>query len=131
MNKKVLLIEENHNSTNQLKEKLKISGYEVLSAENGVKGILMVHNENPDLIIIDYLLPNMNGCEVCFLIKRDLRYKDIPMIMYTICKHKAIEDSNLEKPDFIFHAPYNIEDLIIKTDELIKISEAKKIEERQ
>ncbi len=131
MNKKILLIEENHKNGNLLKEKLEVIGYDFLLAENGIKGIHIIHNENPDLIIIDCQLPNINGCEVCSLIKRDLRYKDIPIIMYSICKYHAIEDSDLEKPDFIFHTPYNIEDLINKTDELIKISEVKKEEERQ
>ena len=131
MNKKILLIEEDHKSTNLLKEKLELLGYDFLIAENGIKGIHIVHNENPDLIIIDCLLPNINGCEVCSLIKRDIRYKDIPIIMYSICKHNVIEDANLEKPDFIFHTPYKIDDFIIKIEELIKSSEAKKEEDRK
>lgn len=130
MNKKILLIEENHKNGNLLKEKLEVMGYDFLLAENGIKGIHIIHNENPDLIIIDCQLPNINGCEVCSLIKRDLRYKDIPIIMYSICKHHTIEDSALEKPDFIFHTPYKIDDFITKIEELIKKSEAKKEENR-
>jgi len=58
-------------------------GHEVLTANDGVTGLNLAKSHHPDLVILDIMLPKMNGYEVCNLIKFDEKYKDIKILMLT------------------------------------------------
>ena len=81
MNKKILIIEDEPDLVKGLKLNLSDEGYEVNWAVNGVEGLRKAIDEAPDLIILDIMLPEMDGFEVC----RKLRQKNIdtPVIMLT------------------------------------------------
>ena len=81
---KILLIEDSAAQSKQIKEMLEKSGYQVLIAENGVTGLKMVASENPDVVILDIVLPDINGHEVCRWIKVRDETKGIPIIMLTV-----------------------------------------------
>ena len=99
---KILVIDNDFDSTNGFKTKLEESGYTVINAKNGVTGIHSVHIESPDLIILKYLLPNnMNGCQFCSLIKKDFRFHEIPIIMISVCPIEDLKYSIAEPPDCI------------------------------
>ncbi|HOX09510.1 MAG TPA: response regulator [Candidatus Omnitrophota bacterium] len=59
------------------------SGYDVVTASDGKEGLEKAHSEKPDLVILDLMLPKMDGYKVCAFLKKDTRYKDIPIIMFT------------------------------------------------
>ena len=129
MAKKILIIDNDIDSINGVKTKLEESGYTVSNVKDGVAGIHSVHSENPELIILTYLLPhNMNGCELCSLIKRDIRFQEIPVIMISICSLKDVKSSIVEPPDCFIQKPCRYEDILIKIKELINQSELKKQE---
>jgi DNA-binding response OmpR family regulator len=81
--KKVLIIEDYINIVEILTMRLQAMGYDVLAAYDGQEGLNLARRENPDLIILDVLLPKMNGYKVCRLLKFDSKYKHIPIIMLT------------------------------------------------
>lgn len=83
MSKKILIIEDYKNIVEILTMRLEAMGYEVLCANDGQEGLNLARRENPDLIILDLLLPKMNGYKVCRLLKFDAKYKHIPIIMLT------------------------------------------------
>jgi DNA-binding response OmpR family regulator len=58
-------------------------GYEVITASDGLEGLNKARSEKPDLIILDVMLPKMQGYQVCRLLKFDENYKEIPILMYT------------------------------------------------
>lgn len=81
MKKKVLVVDDEQSIVTLLKYNLEQSGYEVLTAYDGAEGIALVENEHPDLLVLDLMLPVMDGIEVC----KQLRQKQIhiPIIMLT------------------------------------------------
>lgn len=95
MAKKVLIIEDYVNIVEILSMRLRAMGYEVLTALDGQKGLELARSEQPDLIILDVMLPKMNGYKVCRLLKFDSRYKDIPIIMLTSRESKHNEEIGL------------------------------------
>ena len=58
-------------------------GYKILSAPNGETGVQMAKAHRPDLILLDYMMPDLNGPEVCHILKNDTTTKNIPVIFLT------------------------------------------------
>lgn len=81
--KRILLIEDEADMVYALTLQLEAIHYEVLSATDGQTGLDMARKEKPDLIILDLMLPKMDGYKICRMLKFDERYKKIPIIMFT------------------------------------------------
>lgn len=81
--KKILVVDDEALILDALKVRLEASGYEVLTALNGQEALDKARTLNPDLIILDVLLPKVDGYEVARLLKFDTKYKHIPIIMLT------------------------------------------------
>ncbi len=94
--KKVLIIEDYINIVEILTMRLRAMGYDVVAAYDGQEGLNLARRENPDLIILDVLLPKINGYKVCRLLKFDSKYKHIPIIMLTSRETKSHEDLGRE-----------------------------------
>ncbi|MBR2386103.1 response regulator [bacterium] len=62
---------------------LKQKGYECIWAYDGEEGLRLAKEESPDLIMLDVMMPKINGYKICRLLKFDSRYKNIPIIMVT------------------------------------------------
>ena len=75
----ILVIEDDSSISRGLKMNLEVEGYTVLVAEDGEKGLATAWEEHPDLILLDVMLPKMNGYEVCMEIRR--RRIDVPIII--------------------------------------------------
>lgn len=83
MAQKILIVEDYVNIVEILTMRLKALGYDVVCAYDGQQGLNMARKESPDLIILDVLLPKMNGYKVARLLKYDAKFKHIPIIMLT------------------------------------------------
>lgn len=81
--KRILVADDSQNIREILKANFEIQGYEILTAADGKKALYLIHNENPDIIILDIMMPRKNGFQVCRQIKSEKAYKDIPVIMLT------------------------------------------------
>jgi DNA-binding response OmpR family regulator len=81
--KRILLIEDETDMVYALTLQLEAIDYKVLSATDGQAGLDMARKEKPDLIILDLMLPKMDGYKICRMLKFDERYKQIPIIMFT------------------------------------------------
>lgn len=77
---KILIVDDVFNNLLLLSEILKSENYEINSALNGNEAIASVKNDTPDLILLDILLPDISGYEVCSLLKADKIYNEIPII---------------------------------------------------
>jgi two-component system alkaline phosphatase synthesis response regulator PhoP len=82
-NTKILVIDDHPFFGNNLKYKLKIHGFDVFMAGNGMEGIILAKQLKPDIILIDYIMPQMDGIETCQRLKKDNDLKDASLIMYT------------------------------------------------
>ncbi|MFH1414371.1 MAG: response regulator [Candidatus Omnitrophota bacterium] len=83
MSKKVMIIEDIPLVLGILTQAFKDEGYEVVSVENGEEGVKKSKSENPDLVIIDTILPGIDGFEVCKLIKKGSESQLPKVIMMT------------------------------------------------
>ena len=83
MPKKVLVVDDEPQIVLLVSGRLKANGFEVIEASNGEEGLRKAKSERPDLILLDIMMPGMDGYEVCAALKSDQRYKDIPIILFT------------------------------------------------
>jgi two-component system phosphate regulon response regulator PhoB len=82
-NYKILVIEDEPEIREIIEYNLKREGYQLLEAESGEQGLRMAASQNPDLIILDIMLPGIDGLEICRQLKRDSHLHSIPLIMVT------------------------------------------------
>jgi len=81
--KKILLVEDDVFLAGMYVTKLGMEGYEVKMADDGEKGLKLAKSENPQLILLDIILPKMSGFDVLKDLKEDKSTKDIPVILLT------------------------------------------------
>ncbi len=79
--KRVLLVDDEVDFVEVLRARLEDNNYEVLVAYDGEEGLDRAEKENPDLIILDLMLPRLNGFDVCRKLKVNNNFKNIPIIM--------------------------------------------------
>lgn len=80
---KVLIIEDEETLINNLAEKLTAEGFKVFAAQDGESGLEKVREEVPDLVILDVMLPGLDGLSICRMIRHDITTAHIPIIMLT------------------------------------------------
>lgn len=78
--KKILIVEDEKNIVLSLRMYLKKEGFEVKVASNGIDALKLAQDDKPDLILLDILMPSMNGYLVCEALKEDMETKHIPVI---------------------------------------------------
>lgn len=83
MPKKILVVDDERDITETLSFMLKARGYDVLESYDGEDGLKCAKEHNPDLIILDVMMPKINGYKIARLLKYDNKYKHIPIIMVT------------------------------------------------
>lgn len=113
--KKILVVDDEPDAVAFLTIRLKSSGYDVISASDGEACLKKAAEENPDLIILDIIMPKINGLEVCRCLKKSDRTKDIPVIMLTA---KGSDTDKIVGRVIGAHhymaKPFNPEDLLYK-----------------
>ena len=121
MQKKILIVDDDPVQTKLLATKLPENGYTVLSATQAASGLQMAMDKYPDLIILDVMMPIINGYNLCQLLKNDPKHKDIPIILLTSRdKEKDIEIGRDVGADAYLIKPVSISSLLEKIAELLK-----------
>ncbi len=82
-NKKILIVDDEQDLVEVVKFRLKANGYDVIVAYNGKDGLEKARTQNPALIILDLMLPEIDGYKICRMLKFDKKYKHIPIIIFT------------------------------------------------
>jgi DNA-binding response OmpR family regulator len=80
MKTRILLVDDDQTLSNLLGQYLRESYFEVFSASNGPAGLRLAYNERPDLVLLDVMMPGMDGWEVCARLRE---MTDVPVIMLT------------------------------------------------
>lgn len=81
--KKILVVDDDHRNRDLLRELLGAAGYRSVDAKNGAEALDMASKDQPDLILLDCMMPDMDGFEVALKLKEDLATRSIPIIMVT------------------------------------------------
>ena len=118
--KKILVVDDEPDIVNMLKMRLEASGYEVIIAGDGNTAYNKAKSDSPDLIILDLMLPNMDGYQVCGLLKKDTRYAKIPIIIFTARAQKSDQDLGLEVgANAYITKPFEAKELLEKIKSLL------------
>lgn len=113
--KKILIVDDEPHTVQTVKDRLEFGGYEVITAKDGEEGLSKARKEAPNLILLDLMLPKMNGYEVCQLLKFDQKYKHIPIIMLTARTQEADKATGKETgADEYVTKPFEFNDLVSK-----------------
>ena len=83
MKKKILVVDDEEVTTELAKKFLEKHGFIVSCAYDGEEALKLAHSENPDLILLDVMLPRIDGFEVCKRLKKEEQFKKIPILMFT------------------------------------------------
>jgi DNA-binding response OmpR family regulator len=121
MPKKILLVEDEKDLASTILFRLSAKGYEVILAYDGQEGLDKARADKPDLIILDLMLPKIDGYKVCALLKSDSRYSNIPILIFSA--RAQDEDRKKAKEagaDFYMTKPFEPEVLLSKLKELLK-----------
>ncbi len=121
--KKILLVDDEPQLVEMVKMRLEANNYEVILASNGEQALEKARGEKPDLIILDIMLPKMDGYKVCRMLKFDDKYSSIPVIMFTARSQKSEKSMGEEVgADAYIIKPFEPKMLLIKIKELLKES---------
>ncbi|MCR4337781.1 MAG: response regulator [Candidatus Omnitrophica bacterium] len=118
---KILIIDDDPLILRLMDEVLKTKGYEILIASEAASGLEMAIKKNPDLIILDVMMPIINGYNICRLLKKEVGMRDVPIIFLT-CRSEE-DDRRIGEQvgaDAYLPKPFNTPDLLLKIEELLK-----------
>ncbi|MDD5449400.1 MAG: response regulator [Candidatus Omnitrophica bacterium] len=118
---KILFVDDETDLVTVVTFRLKNAGYEVVTAYDGQEGLDKARSEKPDLIILDLMLPKVNGYKVCKTLKSEDKYKAIPIILFTARAQETDKKMGKEvRADAYIVKPFEPETLLAKIRELLK-----------
>ncbi len=122
MNTKVILcIEDEQEMIDLIRLILSRRGFEILGANGGKEGLEMIHKNHPDLVLLDLMMPEMDGWEVYQQMKADVTTKDIPVIVVT-AKAQSIDKVlglHIAKVDDYIAKPFSPQELLASVDTVL------------
>lgn len=125
--KRVLVIDDLPENVFMLQDRLEHDGYEVITAYDGQTGIDKAVEEIPDLILLDVMMPDITGIEVCKTLVKDPRTKNIPIILVTAKSGAEDTKEGLEAGAFDYiKKPFNRIELLARVNSALKLSDAQK-----
>lgn len=117
MEKSRILVVEDHPDTRRFLEAMLGKDFQILTAENGVLGIEAARKETPDLILMDIMLPVLNGYDACSLLKKDERTRRIPIIFLSAKNSMADVTQGLAQgTDDYIPKPFDFKELRSRID---------------
>ena len=119
--KKILVVDDEVDLLRAVQIRLAAAGYEVLTATDGQEGLEKARREKPDLIILDLMLPTMDGYRVCAFLKKDVRFSHVPIIMFTARAQQEDVDLGREMgAEAYITKPFDHQALVAKVKELLR-----------
>ena len=90
--KKILVVDNDPYILMMTKSRLEANGYEVVTTPDGTETVKIAKKSKPDLILLDIIMPGMEGCEVCSKLKEEAETKEIPVLIFTVSSRRDIEE---------------------------------------
>ena len=118
----ILLVEDEENLQDALKLNLELEGYEVTACADGLAALKMLEQEHFDLMVLDVMLPELDGISVCESVR--LQKNDIPILILSAKNSSADRVLGLKMgADDYLTKPFNLEELLLRVEKLIKKNE--------
>jgi len=118
--KKILIADDRSEVVELVKVTLEGEGYRTIDASDGREALEKIRKEKPDLILLDIVMPKMNGFEVLSRVKKDPKTKEIPIVMLTAQGQKVDQEKGrrLGARDYITK-PFSLSHLLNKIEEIL------------
>ena len=125
MPKKILVVDDEPFIVQMVTSRLTASGYETVSGSDGQEAVQKARTEKPDLIILDVMMPKMDGFQVCATLKQDVRFQNIPIILFTAKFNDEANQIGIQDcgADAFISKPFDAKMLLEKIAELLKENE--------
>jgi CheY-like chemotaxis protein len=122
--KTVLIVDDNKNNCEMCKIYLELEGYSVFFAEHGKAALQQIRNILPDLILLDIIMPVMDGYQLIEQLKDDPALKDIPILVHSVSSdpHEVVRTLQMGANDFI-KKPFDVDELIARVDKQLTIKQ--------
>ena len=121
MNNKILVIDDDTSINDLIKVNLELAGYQVVQAFDGIKGFALTKQELPSLVVLDVMMPEVDGFTVAKRIRENEDTKNIPIIMLTALSqlNDKVNGFNIGVDDYLIK-PFEIEELLVRVRALLK-----------
>ena len=118
---RVLLVEDEGDIRDVIEYNLERAGYLTLAFDNGEAGLEAIRNESPDLVLLDLMLPGIDGLEICRQIKEDPTTRDIPIIMITAKTEESdvVLGLGVGADDYV-NKPFSPQELIARVKSVLR-----------
>ena len=120
-NQKIIVVEDEADILEVLEFNLAQDGFDVLCSQEGEKGLELIRREKPDLVLLDLMLPDLDGLEICRRLKSDAATQDIPIVMVTAKGKESdiVLGLGLGADDYITK-PFNVGELIARVKAVLR-----------
>lgn len=117
----VLIVEDEPAQTELLRYNFDKTGFRTITATDGEEGVLLARERRPDLIVLDWMLPELSGIEVCRQLKRDAEVRQIPIMMLTARGEETDKVRGLDTgaDDYVVK-PYSVNELLARARALLR-----------
>ena len=124
MAKCIVIVEDNQDIVDLLRTPLEFAGYEVLSAKDGIEGTNVIFTTNPDLVILDIMMPRMSGFQLCKALRESDSFKTTPVLFLTakVRPQDRAWGEKLGCVDYITK-PFEIRDVVRRIQEIMAETE--------
>ncbi|MBU0759907.1 MAG: response regulator [Candidatus Omnitrophica bacterium] len=118
--KKILVVDDDPDLLRMLKLRMESEGYEFLSAQDGEEMLKIMKAKRPDAVLLDIMLPKVDGYTALREMRKEDSFKDTPVIVMTAKEQKKVGDLfALEKVAFFVEKPFDSKDLLEKIKEVL------------
>jgi DNA-binding response OmpR family regulator len=119
---RILIVDDEPDLIAVLRMGLLMEGFEVLEAADGEEGLRKAQQEKPDLMVLDLMLPRIDGYQVCRTLKFDARYKSLPIFILSARPGDRDKRLALEMgADLFISKPYDLKDLVNRIRQRLKL----------
>ena len=131
-NATILIVDDNRNNIEVVKGILRNRNYKILTALSGKKAFEVLESEKIDLILLDVMMPELDGFEVCIQLKENTKYKEIPVIFLSAQNNSdaVVRGFEVGGADYI-PKPFHNEELIARVKHHIELKQTKELIQKQ
>jgi CheY-like chemotaxis protein len=117
----ILIVDDEEDLLFMLEKRLKSEGYSVITTTNGTNAIALAQSQHPDLIILDIVMPGMDGGEVSAKLKEHPLTRSIPVIFLTglLSKEEENQEKHMIRSNITFAKPFDTEELLAQIKSLL------------
>ncbi len=129
MNRTVLIVDDETAIREMIVLALEMAGYETLEAADGIQAMRILQTQQPDLVLLDWMMPGASGLEVARKIRKDDNHKDVPIIMLTAKEDEDAKITGLSVVDDFITKPFSPRELVARLKAILRRTTPKGIEE--